>query len=219
MIRTKPLSFYDRGFFLCFPKGMKDSCFAAMFSRWILSLALLLLLGACATLVEKPERVPFHSLYEPIEDTKAQNFLDDGIAYLKAHYAPLRYPVREVKLLLSKKNREGRRYRIAERFSKTETIDASQGRFAIYIAVPPSDPEFYPLLAHEIGHLKAPGLVDDWEMEGFCMVFSEKLCQHLGYDWSVWQERFYDDPKGPYARAYLQAKSKENTNGPPGRMP
>lgn len=201
-----------RRVFSCFLKVRTGPSYSAMFSRGITALSLILLVGGCRTLVQKPEALPFHSLYEPINDTEARRFLKEGIAYLETHYPPLDYPVREVELLLSKKNNDGKRYRIAEGFSKTEIINASQGIFAIYIAVPPSDPEFYPLLAHEIGHLKSPDLVDDWAMEGFCMLFSEMLCQHLGYDWSVWHKRYHAESKDPYAQAYHRAKARQAIN-------
>lgn len=83
------------------------------------------------------------------------------------------------------------------------------GCFIIYLAVEEDDPEFYPLLAHEIGHLLAPERVDDREMEGFRIVFSEELCRHLGKDWSVWKDRFTRQSDDPYARACWQAKESK----------
>lgn len=163
--------------------------------------------AGCATVEEKPSDKPFHTLYRSIKDPEATRFLEAGIAYLEAHHGPLEYPIHEVELRFSFKNETGRSYRLAEGFSKTEIVDGPRGHFAIYLAVPPSDPEFYPLLAHEIGHLKKPSLVDDWAMEGFCMVFSEALCQHLGYDWSIWRKRFSPDSGDPYAKAYWSAKN------------
>jgi hypothetical protein len=88
-------------------------------------------------------------------------------------------------------------------------IDAQAGVCAIYISVLPSHAEFYLLLAHEIGHLQRPSLVDDWEMEGFCMVLSEDLCRQQGKDWSLWERRFREDSKDPYARAYRSALQKK----------
>ena len=60
-------------------------------------------------------------------------------------------------------------------------------------------------IAHEIGHLKQPSLVDDWAMEGFCMLFSKYLCGQLGHDWSIWERRLHADSDDPYARAYRRA--------------
>ena len=172
----------------------------------LLSLACLC---GCTSLQKKPPHIPFHTLYQEVVDDEALAFLGDGIAYLKRHHGPLKHPVNEVYLLYSRKNAIGSGYKIAEEFSKAEIVDASSGRFAIYIGVPPSHPEFFPLLAHEIGHLKAPSRVDDWEMEGFCMLFSEQLCEALGYDWHIWRKRFTEDSDDPYARAYHQAKALE----------
>ena len=84
-----------------------------------------------------------------------------------------------------------------------------RGVFAIYISVPPTHADFYPLLAHEIGHLKQPSLKDNWEMEGFCMMFSEALCLEMGKDWSLWRKRFREDLDDPYAQAYHAALKAE----------
>lgn len=173
-----------------------------------LTLLFCLMLWGCQTVQKKPEDLPFHLLYQPIEDAEARGFLRAGIDYLIHNYGSTRFPVNEVLLRYSGKNELGREYRIAEHFSRTEVVDAEAGIFTIYIAVPPDDPEFYPLLAHEIGHLKYPLRVDDWEMEGFCMVFSEELCAAQGKDWSIWKKRFDKDSDDPYAQAYWRAKRK-----------
>lgn len=165
-----------------------------------------LIFSGCVTQQSKPANIPFHTLYQPINDTGAQQFLEQGIAVLRRDHAPLEFPVRQVLLRYAEKNEIGRAYKVREHFSLTEIVDEEQGVFAIYIAVPPSDPEFYPLLAHEIGHLKRPSVVDDWDMEGWCTVFSEKLCGELGKDWSVWTQRFRSHPHGKYARSYFKAK-------------
>lgn len=167
-----------------------------------------LTLCGCQTVEKKPVGTPFHQLYQSIEQVEAQDFLQEGIKYLQRNYGPIQMPVNKVLLRHSSKNDLGRKYRIAEHFSRTEIVDAEAGVFAIYIAVPVKDSEFYPLLAHEIGHLKEPMRVDDWEMEGFCMFFSEKLCAELGKDWSVWKERFRKDTDDPYARAYWKARNR-----------
>jgi len=159
----------------------------------------------CQTRVPRPASVPFHSLYKPIESAEAAAFLAAGLELLRREYAPLEFPVREVLLRYSRTNAQGKGYQVAEHFSRTEIVDSQAGIFALYIAVPPGHPEFYPLLGHEIGHLRKPSLQDDWPMEGFCMVFSEELCAAQGKDWSVWTERFTGDPEDPYARAYRRA--------------
>ena len=172
-------------------------------------LLVLIAWAGCQTRVSRPESVPFHTLYDPIESGEVAAFLAAGLDLLRSEYAPLEFPVREVLLRYSETNASGKAYKVAEHFSLTEVVDAEAGVFAIYISVPVNDDEFYPLLAHEIGHLKQPSLQDDWEMEGFCMVFSEKLCAAQDKDWSVWTRRFAEDPKDPYARAYQRARLLE----------
>ncbi|MGZ0654344.1 hypothetical protein ACWPKO_18070 [Coraliomargarita sp. W4R53] len=159
--------------------------------------------------MSRPDSVPFHTLYVPIESAEAAAFVAAGLDLLRREYAPLEFPVREVWLRYSETNTFGKAYKVAEHFSLTEVVDAEAGVFAIYIAVPVNDDEFYPLLAHEIGHLQQPSLRDDWGMEGFCMVFSEKLCALQGKDWSVWTKRFANNSKDPYARAYQRARLQE----------
>lgn len=178
--------------------------------NWIpgLLFAGVLLGSGCQTREPRPDGVPFHSLYQEIDSAEAAAFLSAGLKILERDHAPLEYPVRKVLLRRSEPNSLGEKYRIASHFSLTEIVDADAGVFAIYIAVPESDLEFYPLLAHEIGHLKQPSLRDDWEMEGFCMVFSEALCLELGKDWSVWTRRFSENEADPYGRAYRRALGK-----------
>lgn len=174
-------------------------------------LSLFILIGfvwfgvGCASLPKKPVSMPYHQLYVPIEDAQAHRFIDAGLHLLMHEHGPLEFTVNEVLLRQSKKNTNGHAYAIAEGFSLTEIVDSRAGVFAIYISVPPSHPEFYLLLAHEIGHLQQPSLTDDWEMEGFCMLFSEELCRQQNKDWSVWKRRFRKDSKDPYARAYQEA--------------
>jgi hypothetical protein len=179
----------------------------AVLSIWGMGGVILLSTG-CQTRSERPEGLPFHSLYQPIASVEAEAFLAAGLELLQRDYGPLEFPVHQVLLRYSQSNSQGDDYQIAEHFSLTEIVDASAGIFAIYIAVPPEHEEFYPLLAHEIGHLKQPSHQDDWDMEGFCMVFSEKLCVAEGKDWSVWTRRFSEDSQDPYARAYRSALSK-----------
>jgi len=179
-----------------------------MLRFWTCALGLLIAsIGSigCQTRASRPDSVPFHTLYAPIESAEAAVFVAAGLDLLRREHAPLEFPVREVLLRYSDTNALGKTYKVAEHFSLTEIVDAQAGIFAIYIAVPPEHAEFYPLLAHEIGHLRQPSLKDDWPMEGFCMVFSEKLCAAQGKDWSIWTKRFADDPQDPYARAYRRA--------------
>lgn len=165
-------------------------------------------LFGCIALEEKPAHIPYLTLYQEIDDPEALRFLEQGLTYLRQHHAPLASPISEVHLRHSRKNATGGHYAIAQGFSKTEILDHERGVCVIYIGVPPGDREFYPLLAHEIGHLKDPSQVEDWAMEGFCMVFSEALCAHLGADWSAWRQRFIKSSEDPYAKAYWEAREQ-----------
>ena len=169
-----------------------------------------LLCAGCATLPDKPDSVAYHELYRVIDDPEVLRFLESGLELLEQEHGPLEFPVNKVFVRLSSKNADGQTYRIAEGFSLTEVVDAEAGIFAIYVLAPPDHAEFYPLLAHEIGHLKQPSLVDDWDMEGFCMVFSEELCHQESKDWSAWKRHFRKHSNNPYARAYRAALARRN---------
>ena len=176
--------------------------------KWLpilnLSGSVLFLFG-CTHLATKPDSIPYYSLYVQIEAPEAQAFLESGLAALQRDHGPLEFPVNKVLVRHSKRNEVGRGYNIAEGFSLTEIVDAEAGVFVIYISVTPMHAEFYPLLAHEIYHLKQPSLENDWEMEGLCMLFSETFCREQGKDWSLWEQRFHADSTDPYARAYQAA--------------
>ena len=182
--------------------------------KWIQIIALsaflmgVFLSSGCQTRVARPDAVPFYQLYQPIESAEVDAFMAAGLKKLTREYGPLEFPVQQVLLRRSEPNGLGQQFRIAQHFSLTEIVDAEKGIFAIYIAVPPEDEEFYPLLAHELGHLKRPSLKDDWDMEGFCMVFSEELCLAEGKDWTVWTRRFSGNADDPYAKAYRKILSK-----------
>ncbi len=167
----------------------------------------LLMSTSCQTVVDKPSQVPFHACYQEITDPAAHTFVEEALALLKDQYGGPRQPIQRVRLFHSKRNLTGKRYRLAEGFSKTTMTNS--GQVAIYIEVRPGDKEFYPLLGHECGHLLDPEVVGDWEMEGFCMVFSEKLCDRMGHSWEVWRKRFSPRSSDPYARAYWKAKSMD----------
>ena len=47
----------------------------------------------------------------------------------------------------------------------------------------------------------------DCPMKCLCMVFFEKLCAAEG-NWSIWTQRFSENPDDPYARAYRRALAK-----------
>jgi len=169
-----------------------------------ISVCLLLLFCGCQTLLEKPASTPFKECYEEIVDPEAQAFVQAGLGLLREKQEGPRHPIKIIHLRISKRNTTGRAYRLAEGFSRTEIL--TDGEIVIYVAVPLGDPEFYPLLGHECGHLLDPSIRDDWQMEGFCMVFSEELCERTGHSWEAWHRRFNRESSDPYAKAYWAAK-------------
>jgi hypothetical protein len=166
---------------------------------------LLFLFCGCQTLVEKPAAIPFKDCYEEITDPEAHAFIQAGLKLLREKYKGPRRPIETVHLRFSKRNTCGQAYRLAEGFSRTEVL--GEGGVVIYVAVPPGHPEFYPMLGHECGHLLDPSIQDDWQMEGFCMVFSEELCARTGRSREVWRHRFNRESSDPYAKAYWDAKA------------
>ena len=151
---------------------------------------ILFLFSGCATLVEKPPEILWHQCYQAIEDRQAQEFLQAGIASLKAEYGAPDLAINEVMLRYSKKDSSAHSYRIAEYFSRTELVDSNKGVFCIYIGVPPDREQFYYLLGHEIAHLQHPTRIDDPEMERFCNEFSRRLCEKEGRLFnSRWENR------------------------------
>ena len=176
-------------------------------ARFLFYTGLLLLLGGCHTPIQKPAVIPFKDCYQEIIDPDAQSFIQEGLALLREKYGELCSPVKTVQLRYSKRNLTGRAYRLAEGFSRTEML--GEGEVVIYIAVPPGDPEFYPMLGHECGHLLDPSIKDDWQMEGFCMVFSEELCKRTGHSWEIWKKRFRQNSSDPYAKAYWGALKQQ----------
>ncbi|MBC8206416.1 MAG: hypothetical protein ISR85_06440 [Kiritimatiellales bacterium] len=174
-------------------------------------LLLAVLLTGCQTLVDKPAEVPFRDCYVEITDPQAHAFVREALTLLTEKYAGPRQPVETVHLRTARRNGLGRAYRIAENFSKTEVI--GPGEVVIYIAVPPGDNEFYPMLGHECGHLLDPTIEGDWEMEGFCMIFSEEICERTGHSWAAWQRRYPRRSSDPYAKAYWKAKEAERHRG------
>ena len=103
------------------------------FSIFIL-LSIACLLVGCASLPEKPAAVPYHQLYQVIDDPEVQQFLGAGLQMLQRAHEPLEFSVNEILLLQSKKNGRGHRYAIAEGFSLTEIVDAEAGIFPISCA-------------------------------------------------------------------------------------
>lgn len=164
---------------------------------------ILLLLTGCQSLREKPAALPFHECYQEITDPDALEFVQQALDLLNEKYGGPSRPIHTIHLRLAERNQTGRAYRLAEHFSKTEWI--SPGTVAMYIEVPPGNKEFYPLLGHECGHLLDPSIVNDWQMEGFCMRFSEEICNRTGRSWTVWKRRFTRKSSDPYAKAYWKA--------------
>jgi hypothetical protein len=175
----------------------------------VLAVATALAVAGCRTTAPPPPppATPWEDCYRPIHDAAADAFVQAALAELGRYGGP-RIPVRRVELRLSRKTRAARRLRIAEGFTRTACVDPATGRFVIYLRVSPGDPEFYPLLGHECGHL-LDARVRDWWMEGFCTLFSARLAEGAGRSWATWERRFRRRPDEPYAVAYRAAGDLE----------
>ncbi len=149
-----------------------------------------LLIWGCATLVEKPVSVEWHTVYRPIDDVEAVGFLNNGVELLVRKHGEPNIPINEVLLRYTLKNDDAAHYRVATRFSKLELVDRERGVFCIYLAVPPSHKRFYYLLGHEIGHLLRPEIIESAEEERFCNEFSRQLCAQENRPWRArWETR------------------------------
>jgi hypothetical protein len=170
-------------------------------ARWLPLLFLLGGLSGCVHFSESPPPGPWHTAYQPIADPESDAFILQALEMAKAQYGQPVIPVKKVLLRRSKKTNEARCYRIAENFSLTECVDATNGLFVIYLSVDPKHKDYFPLLAHECAHLLNPYLFD-WYMEGFATLFSEYACSKTGKDWSNWQRRFAKSRRKPYSLSY-----------------
>ncbi len=144
---------------------------------------------------------PWHEAYQPIEDAESEVFIAHALEQAVAQFGPPVIPVGQVILRRSRKLPEARRYRIAEDFSLTECVDPTNGVFAIYLAVDPGHPNYFPLLGHECAHLLNPYIID-WYMEGIATLFSEQLCTETGRPWGGWERHFSRSRRDPYALSY-----------------
>lgn len=159
---------------------------------WIAcGLALLLILASgCTTGVEKPDSVPWHTVYRPINDPEAIDFLHKGIDLLTETHGAPKIRVNKVLLRQTAKTEASAHYRAATDFSKMELVDRERGIFCIYLATAPDHERFYYLLGHEIGHLLRPEIVGSAAEERFCNEFSRLLCAQENRPWSAkWETR------------------------------
>ena len=156
----------------------------------LLLLLLTSLLTGCVTLIDKPSSVEWNTCYQPIDSPEARAFLEQGIALLIETHGQPAIPINEVLLRCSEKTDAASAYDISENFSLTEIVDAERGLLCIYVGVPPTHKKFYYLLAHEIGHLLRPTIIDSAEEERFCNEFSRQLCEQQSRPWSAkWETR------------------------------
>lgn len=168
----------------------------------LLCLCLLLVgLPGCMQLSDSKPSGPWHEAYQPINDPASEAFVSQALGKLVAEFGNPAIPVNKVLLRRSKKVAEARRYRLGEDFSLTECVDATNGVFAIYLAVDPGHQNYFPLLAHECVHLLNPYIID-WYMEGLATVFSEQMCMEVECEWGDWKRHFMRTRREPYGLSY-----------------
>lgn len=158
-------------------------------------------LSGCVQLSSGKPPGPWHEAYQAIEDVESEVFVAHALEQAVAQFGQPVVPVGQVILRRSRKLPEVRRYRIAEDFSLTECVDPTNGVFAIYLAVDPGHPNYYPLLGHECAHLLNPYIID-WYMEGVATLFSEQVCNEAGHSWGDWERHFSRSRRDPYALSY-----------------
>lgn len=170
--------------------------------RKVLCLFLLLsTLSGCVRLsVDKPPG-PWHEVYQSIRDAESEAFVARVFDQAMVQFGAPAIPVEQILLRRSKKTAEAQCYRIAENFSLTECVDSTNGVFAIYLAVDPGHPNYYPLLGHECAHLLNPYILD-WYMEGLATLFSEQVCRENHQPWGNWARHFSRSRRDPYALSY-----------------
>ena len=179
------------------------------FTRWLPLLLLLSGLVGCMHFSENPPPGPWHTAYQPINDPESDAFILQTLELASTEYGSPIVPVKKILLRRSKKTAEAKCYRIAENFSLTECVDASNGLFVIYLAVDPEHKDYFPLLAHECAHLLNP-YIFDWYMEGFATLFSEHACAKTGRKWSNWAHRFAKSRRKPYALSYRMMRELQH---------
>jgi hypothetical protein len=181
---------------------MKPIKAQSFFKRKMLCLSLCLIaVAGCTQLSSEKPPGPWHTAYQPINDATSQQFIQTALAEATKQFGAPVIPVKKVLLRRSKKSSTAKGYRVAEDFSLTECVDPTNGIFAIYLAVDPSHPDYFPLLGHECTHLINANIFD-WYMEGIATRFSEQICAKTGKPWSNWTKRFGKNKRDPYALSY-----------------
>ena len=170
--------------------------------RSLLCLSLLLIASSgCLRLSDGTPPGPWHEAYQSIDHPESETFIALALEKAVAQFGEPVIPVNQVILLRSRKTPEARRYRLGEDFSLTSCVDSTNGVFAIYLAVDPGHPNYFPLLAHECAHLINPRIFD-WYMEGMATLFSEQRCKETGRPWGNWERHFNRSRREPYALSY-----------------
>ncbi len=177
--------------------------------RWFPLVLLLACLPGCVQLSEDPPPGPWHTVYQPINDPASDAFVIQALEKAVAEFGEPVVPVKKVLLRRSQKTNAARNYRLAEDFSLTECVDATNGLFVIYLAVDPSNENYFPLLGHECAHLLNPYLFD-WYMEGLATLFSEQVCAETGHAWGNWKHRFSKSRRKPYALSYRMMRDLQH---------
>jgi hypothetical protein len=153
---------------------------------------------------------PWFKQYQSIDDPETLEFAWKGFQYAQALLGAPRISVVTVHLRLSVPvNAESH---LKKHFQLTETTDADEGIFTIYVSREPGAYAFAGQLAHEICHLLNGNLHDAYA-EGICTVFAEKYLVAQGYDWRGWR-RYFDEGNAPfYGATYYMIREIWNLVG------
>jgi hypothetical protein len=176
------------------------------FSRYLLAGIFVLLLARQSAAIENITR---YKDYQKLTGPTAQDFLNQGLQYLKEIRGSINYSVHDIDLRLSILPFATKG--LPEKFAATAIND--EGKAVIFLSSKPEDGfPFYGQLGHEIFHLVNPEIMDSY-MEGLATLFSEKLMDRLGHNWR-WCLEFFKKGGDPfYGQTYFMVRDIEHVVG------
>jgi hypothetical protein len=145
----------------------------------------------------------FYKQYTPVDDPRAQKFVEDGLALAVELLGKPHVAVKKVHLRLSRPLDP--RSDLKRAFQMCELLDSRAGVFCIYLGREPGDYAFHGQLAHEIGHLLNARLLDAYA-EGLASVFAEKLLAKLKLDWTGWRRHYESGAEPFYGTTYFMMR-------------
>lgn len=162
----------------------------------------LLLLAWQSDAIEDIER---YRDYQKLTEKEAHEFLFKGLKYLKEIRGNILYSDHDIDLRLSVLPYATKE--LPQKFSATAIIDESKA--VIFLSAKPGDGfPFYGQLGHEIFHLVNPEIMDSY-MEGLATLFSKRLMEQLGYNWSWCLEFFKKGGEPFYGQTYFMVQDIE----------